>query len=126
MQEPITWRTFRPSLKGLYHECWLKAKDRDWRQEYFSYDKCSVCGRTIGDMLAHWENNQMLYICSDHGGVWFDSRTGYEVVQSTMPYWKRRWRNRLLTLKIWMKYFWYLISDAFLWYIYWPIRYWNR
>src|SRR3990167_2316207 len=92
---------FKPTWKARLHESWFKANGLTRLQSfYLQFNRqgiCYICGRTLKPLqeveFIPIYDNEIKYVCSDHGGEWWDVSRGIKVTFSHKPYYQRRIRE---------------------------------
>lgn len=117
---------FMPTWKE--HIIIAKSKSyglRWYEAKYFKKQKCWICDREEDTVLNTVEfvpvymQGDVRYICSDHGGRWWNCFEGKWMIFSTTPYWYRRlrnqWLNAAINLIFLTRFIRYLIYDVVMW-----------
>lgn len=127
-EKALTFEDFIPSWKAHIHRAKISAFGYKWYElDFFKKQKCWICGREENniipvDFTPIFADNDIKYICSDHGGEWWNCFEGKLIIYSTTPYWYRRVRDTILPIVSFLifiiRFLWFLVSDIFVWRVY--------
>lgn len=130
---------FKPSWKRRAYESWVKAngltpREAVWLQvrkelERDNFDKCYICDLTpkrvlgLTNLIPTYDENlkSIEYVCSDHGGEWWNCLTGEAVIFSHKPYWKRQLRNNfynfISAIITPVRFTFFFLQDIYFWHV---------